>query len=187
MISSEPEACPHGRVITQTLLAPPMVVVAFQTTEMSHLLTQESRFMTPDRHTIDFTACPVLETLAKQRGRKQAILGEHQRQQVETCEIKTGKTSTEVRYALPSLGPSPATAEQLAAPLRNHWEIENRRHYVRDVTYDEDRCRVNVLDLPRDLACLAKTAISIIRCLPQFRYVPEANRHFAARPQEALA
>ena len=163
-----------------------MVVVAFQNTEMSYLLTQNLRFVIPDRHGMDFSASPLLETLAKQHGRNQAILGERQRHQVNTGEIKTGKASTEVSYALTSLGPAPATAEQLVALLCNHWEIENRKHCVRDVTYDEDRCRVNVLDLPRDLASLAKTAISIIRCLPQFRYVPEANRHFAARPQEAL-
>ncbi len=41
-------------------------------------------------------------------------------------------------------------------------------------------------DLPRNLACLTTTAISVICCQPQFEYVPEANRHFAARPQEAL-
>ena len=60
------------------------------------------------------------------------------------------------------------------------------------VTYDEDRCRVYGCrvygrDLPRNLACLTNTAISIIRCQPQFRYVPEANRHFANRTDEALA
>ena len=41
-------------------------------------------------------------------------------------------------------------------------------------------------DLPRNLASLTNTAISIIRCQPEFQYLPEANRHFAARPQEAL-
>ena len=55
------------------------------------------------------------------------------------------------------------------------------------VTYDEDRCRVCGRDLPRNLACLTNTAISIVRCQPQFRYVPEANRHFANRTDEALA
>ena len=89
-------------------------------------------------------------------------------------------------YALTSLGPAQATGEQLAELLRRHWEIENRLHYVRDFSYDEDRCRVYVRDLPRNLACLTNIAISIIRGLPDFRYVPEANRHFAARPQEAL-
>ena len=41
-------------------------------------------------------------------------------------------------------------------------------------------------NFPRHLACLTNTAISLIRCQPQFRYVPEANRDCAARPQEAL-
>ena len=41
-------------------------------------------------------------------------------------------------------------------------------------------------DLPRNLACLTNTAISLIRCQTEFRYVPVANRHFAARSQEAL-
>ena len=58
--------------------------------------------------------------------------------------------------------------------------------YVRDFSYDEDRCRVYVRDLPRNLACLTNTAISLIRCQTGFRYVPEANPHFAARSQEAL-
>ena len=57
---------------------------------------------------------------------------------------------------------------------------------MRDFTDEEDRCRVYVRDLPRNLARLTNTAISIIRCQPVFRYVPEANRHFAARPREAL-
>ncbi len=49
-----------------------------------------------------------------------------------------------------------------------------------------DSCRVCVRDLPRHLACLANTAISSVQCQPQFACVPEAGRHFAPRPQEAL-
>ncbi|MDE0625740.1 MAG: hypothetical protein OXH99_05025 [Bryobacterales bacterium] len=48
--------------------------------------------------------------------------------------------------------------------------------------YDEGRCRGRL----RNLACLTNATISIIRCQPEFRYEPEANRHFAARVQEAL-
>ena len=69
---------------------------------------------------------------------------------------------------------------------RFHWHIENRLHYVRDFTYDEDRCQVYVRDLLRNLAALTNNAISIIRGLGQFAFVPEENRHFAARSQEAL-
>ncbi len=159
-----------------------------------------------DLRSMDFSDCPLVETSDRKHGRiehrsyqvkdisaavwddsaqlygrQQAIRVERRREHV-----KTGKCSTEVTYALTSLSPAQATPQQLAQLLRKHWHIENRLHYVRDFTYDEDRCRVYVRDLPRNLACLTNTAISIIRGLPQFRYLPQANRHFAARPQEAL-
>ena len=40
--------------------------------------------------------------------------------------------------------------------------------------------------LPRNLACLTNVAIAIVRCSGRFRYLPEANRHYAARAQDAL-
>ena len=99
--------------------------------------------------------------LCMDAGRQQAIRVERQRQQV-----KIGKTSCEVSYALTSLGPVQATAEQLAALLHGHWEIEHRLYYARDSTHDGDRFRVYVCELPRDLACLTNAAISIIRAVP---------------------
>ena len=87
---------------------------------------------------------------------------------------------------LTSLGTDRAGPEELLALVRNHWHIENRLHYVRDFTYDEDRCRAYVRHLPRNLACLTNVAIAIVRCSGRFRYLPEANRHYAARAQDAL-
>ena len=162
--------------------------------------------MLADLRAMDFSDCPTFATRDKQHGRidlrrywikdlsdpqwdgKASLYGRRQALRIERVrqQVKSGETSSEVTYALTSLAPERATPEQLAALVRNHWHIENRLHYVRDFTYDEDRCRVYVRDLPRNLACLTNTAISIIRCQPEFRYVPEANRHFAARPQEAL-
>lgn len=66
--------------------------------------------------------------------------------------VKTGQTSCEVSYAVISLGLTQARAQQLATPLCNHWQIEDRLHYVRD--------------LLSDLAYLTNTAISIVRSLP---------------------
>ena len=57
---------------------------------------------------------------------------------------------------------------------------------MRDFTYDEDRCRAYVRHLPRNLSCLTNAAIAIVRCDGRFRYLPEANRHYAARAQDAL-
>ena len=88
-------------------------------------------------------------------GRRQAMRIEREREIV-----KHGTRSIEVTYCLTSLGAERAEPEQLLALVRNHWHIENRLHYVRDFTYDEDRCRAYVRHLPRNLACLSNAAIS---------------------------
>ena len=68
---------------------------------------------------------------------------------------------------------------------RGHWQIENRLHYVRDMSYDEDRCRARVGQGARMLASIRNLAISIIR-LAGFQYVPDAQRYFAMRPEQTL-
>ena len=47
----------------------------------------------------------------------------------------------------------PAT---LAAWVRGHWEIENRLHWVRDVTYQEDKSLVRTGNAPRVMASLRR-------------------------------
>jgi len=54
-------------------------------------------------------------------------------------ELKSGKTRQETAYVITSLTPHQAGPESLLELNRGHWEIENRLHWVRDVTYDEDR------------------------------------------------
>ena len=86
---------------------------------------------------------------ANLHGRRQAMRIEREREI-----LKTGKRSIEVTWSLTSLGAERAGPEELLELVRNHWHIENRLHYVRDFTYDEDRCRAYVRHLPRNLACL---------------------------------
>ena len=129
---------------------------------------------------VDLTAAE-WDGYANLHGRRQAMRIEREREV-----LNTAKRSIEVTWSLTSLGAERAGPEELLALVRNHWHIENRLHYVRDFTYDEDRCRAYVRHLPRNLACLTNAAISIVRCNARFRYLPEANRHYAARTQEAL-
>ena len=49
------------------------------------------------------------------------------------------KVSTEVAYLVTSLPAAKAGPERLLALSRGHWAIENRLHYVRDVSMEEDR------------------------------------------------
>ena len=62
--------------------------------------------------------------------------------QVESVVVKIGTTTTEVRSFLTSVPGSEANAGQLLDWVRGRWSIENRSHYVRDVTMGEDASRV---------------------------------------------
>ena len=114
-------------------------------------------------------------------GRRQALRIERER-----TVLKTGRTTREVAYGITSLGADAADPGELLDHVRRHWEVENRLHYVHDFSYDEDRCRAAAGHLPQNLAALSNAAISIVRVTGRFDHIPEANRHYAARPQEAL-
>jgi hypothetical protein len=68
---------------------------------------------------------------------------------------------------------------------RNHWGIENRLHYVRDVTFEEDSSRIRTGNAPRVMASLRNLVISILR-LAGINSIPKALRQFAAKPILAL-
>jgi len=67
---------------------------------------------------------------------------------------KKGKTREEVVYGHTALSPAHASAEDLLAYVREHWAIENRLHWRRDVTLCEDDCQVRKGDDPPVLAVL---------------------------------
>ena len=58
--------------------------------------------------------------------------------QVESEVTRDGKTTREVRTFITSAPRPEADAATLLKWARGHWSIENRSHYVRDVTMDED-------------------------------------------------
>jgi hypothetical protein len=56
-----------------------------------------------------------------------------------------------------------AGPEQLLAYVRGHWGIENKVHWVRDVTFREDASQVRTGNRPRIMATLRNLAIGLIR------------------------
>jgi len=95
---------------------------------------------------------------------------------------RNGKKTVEVVYLITS---SDAAPETLASWVKGHWEIENKLHWVRDVTYGEDKSLVRTGNAPRVMASLRSLAISILR-LDGHANIAAANRHHARDPQRTL-
>ena len=88
-----------------------------------------------------------------------------------------GKTSKETVYAITSLAAEKVSAAELLRLSRAHWGIENRLHYVRDVSFREDECRVRKGAGPQVLASLRNLALTVFRRLG-VSSIPEAIEHF---------
>ena len=99
--------------------------------------------------------------------------------------VRTGRQRSEIAYGLSSLNADEATPARLLELNRGHWEIENRVHYVRDVSFDEDRSRVRSGTAARLMASIRNLVISILRLLG-FRYIPAGIRYFAMRIDRTL-
>jgi len=77
--------------------------------------------------------------------------------------LPSGKQRVEQVYGVTSLRPEKADPHTLLTLTRGHWSIENRLHWVRDVTFDEDRCRIRKGFGAQNMACIRNLAISILR------------------------
>ena len=100
-------------------------------------------------------------------------------------EVSTGKTRHEQVAVLTSLSPEQASPAQILELVRGHWAIEHRSHWVRDVTFDEDRSQVRTGSAPRVMATVRNLVIGILRLLG-FRFIPEGLRRFGWHPHLAL-
>ena len=99
---------------------------------------------------------------------------------------KTGKERVEVVYGVTSLGPERATPARLLTLVRGQWQIENQSHWVRDVTFDEDRSQVRCGNIPQVMAALRNTTIGLLR-YAGYANIAAAGRRLAAQPLQALA
>ena len=72
-------------------------------------------------------------------------------------------TSKEIAYAITSLPEDLAGPRHLATHVRNHWAVENREHYVRDVTFREDAQKARTGNMPATLAAIRNLAIGAFR------------------------
>lgn len=90
-------------------------------------------------------------------------------------------TRKELAYAVTSLSPDQGGPDRLLTLWRGHWGIENRVHWVRDVTMDEDRSQVRTGSAPRLMAAFRNTAINLLR-LASEPNIAAALRRCASQP-----
>jgi predicted transposase YbfD/YdcC len=104
----------------------------------------------------------------------------------ETILRATGEIRAETVYGVTSLAAPRADASGLLALSRHHWRIENCSHWVRDVTFDEDRSQVRCGSTPEVMAAFRNTVIGLLRVSGETN-IAAACRRLAACPRLALA
>lgn len=97
-----------------------------------------------------------------------------------------GVTSVESSYAITSLVAGKADAVRLLGLAREYWGIENKLHWVRDVTYGEDDSQVRSGAAPQVCAALRNLAIALLR-RARVGNIAAALRTHGARPRAAVA
>ena len=79
-----------------------------------------------------------------------------------TTHHTSDKHSSYAALGITSLPTDLTHPAQVATYVRNHWHIENRLHWVRDLTYTEDHSRVRTGNAPRVMATLRNLAINTL-------------------------
>lgn len=91
----------------------------------------------------------------------------------------------ETVYGITSLTTYQANPADVLAFNRGHWGIENREHYVRDVTFDEDRSQVRTGSSPQIMAAMRNIAISLLR-LAGWTNIKQATEKMSRRLDQVL-
>ncbi len=87
------------------------------------------------------------------------------------CQRDTARHQAEDKHADYIFTAGPA---RIAACARGHWGIENKLHWVRDITYGEDASRVRTRTAPRNMASMRNLAIGALRASGRAASPPES-------------
>lgn len=104
---------------------------------------------------------------------------------LERISFRGGRETIEEQYAITSVSRPRADAALLLQNWRGHWGIENRLHWVRDVTWGEDKCHVQKGHGPQNLAAFRNAAINLLRASGISQIAPTLRR-FAHQPRQLL-
>jgi predicted transposase YbfD/YdcC len=72
-------------------------------------------------------------------------------------------TERERRFYISSL---PADAEKLGSAIRQHWGVENALHWVLDVNFRDDDCRIRKKNAPANFSSVKRATLNALRKAP---------------------
>lgn len=103
---------------------------------------------------------------------------------VESVRQVDGKITVETRYFISSLTNN---AQDFAKCVRSHWGIENSLHWVLDVAFREDNCRIRKDNAPQNLAILRQIAVNLLGKEKRVKLGIKNKQFLAAMDNEYLA
>lgn len=74
-----------------------------------------------------------------------------------------GSVEQERRLYISSL---PADAEKLGSAIRQHWGVENSLHWVLDVNFRDDDCRIRKKNAPANFSSVKRATLNALRKAP---------------------
>jgi predicted transposase YbfD/YdcC len=95
----------------------------------------------------------------------------------------TGKRSRETVYVITDLSSGQADPQHIGEIVQAEWGIENKIHYVRDVTFGEDASRIRTGHGPQNMATLRSVAMNFLRRMDGS--IADARRQLALAPHIA--
>jgi predicted transposase YbfD/YdcC len=105
---------------------------------------------------------------------------------IKRTRVVKGERSEEYSFFITSLSREQANARDLLSLQRGHWGIENRLHWVRDVTMGEDKCRAKSGCIPQNLAAFRNAALTLLRS-QGYKEIASTLRQLAANPRKLVA
>ena len=96
--------------------------------------------------------------------------------------LAAGKVEEETRYYLSSLL---GAAQQIGQAVRSHWGVENGLHWVMDMVFRDDECRIRSQNAPANFATLKHMASNLLR-QGKGKHSMRASRHVAAWNEDFL-
>jgi predicted transposase YbfD/YdcC len=113
-------------------------------------------------------------------------VGQVMRRHYESVRLRTGEVSSETTYGITDLQPTEVGVSQIEQVWRGHWTIENKVHWVRDVTMGEDANQTHTGPAQHVMAALRNAALNLFR-QEGWTNIADAFRHHGASVDRALA